>query len=208
MAADRSVSIFQHKALVAFNLAYLLAAIVGCAVTGNLEFVFYLATLAVLIAVVLVVHRRVGFSAGVLWGLSLWAAAHMAGGLMPIPERWPHAGDSAVLYSLWIFPDLLKYDHLVHAYGFGTTTFACWQGLQTSFTAAEIPLAPTAGPLFLVASAACGLGAANEIVEFLATVLVPETNVGGYRNTALDLLANAIGAAVAAVLIASRYQRR
>lgn len=192
----------------AFTLGYLLAAVVGCAITGNLEFVFYLGTMAVLIAVVVTIHRRVGFSTGALWALSLWGAAHMAGGLMPIPTSWPHAGDSAVLYSLWIVPDLIKYDHLVHAYGFGVTTLACWQSLRASFASKGRRVAPTAGRLFLAASAACGLGAANEIVEFLATVLVPETNVGGYRNTALDLVANAVGAAVAAVLIASRYQRR
>jgi len=46
-----------------------------------------------------------------------------------------------------------------------------------------------------------GAGALNEIVEFVATVLVPETNVGGYYNTALDLVFNAAGALVAGLYI-------
>jgi len=46
-----------------------------------------------------------------------------------------------------------------------------------------------------------GLGALNEVVEFAATLLVPETNVGGYLNTGWDLVANAIGAATAALII-------
>lgn len=37
----------------------------------------------------------------------------------------------------------------------------------------------------------------NEIVEFSATVLVPDTNVGGYENTAIDLVANLLGACLA-----------
>jgi len=32
-------------------------------------------------------------------------------------------------------PDLLKYDHVVHAYGFGVTTLACWEGLCAILTA-------------------------------------------------------------------------
>jgi hypothetical protein len=41
----------------------------------------------------------------------------------------------------------------------------------------------------------------NEIVEFAATLLVPETNVGGYLNTGWDLVANATGATTAALVI-------
>ena len=50
----------------------------------------------------------------------------------------------------------------------------------------------------------CGLGALNEIIEFIVTVFVPENNVGGYVNTALDLVFNLIGAVIAAVWIRLR----
>jgi hypothetical protein len=46
-----------------------------------------------------------------------------------------------------------------------------------------------------------GFGAANEVVEFLATRVLPETNVGGYENTGWDLVANTVGSLAAAVLI-------
>jgi hypothetical protein len=39
------------------------------------------------------------------------------------------------------------------------------------------------------------------LVEFAATLLVPETNVGGYLNTGWDLAANLFGTTVAATLI-------
>ncbi len=46
-----------------------------------------------------------------------------------------------------------------------------------------------------------GLGAVNEIIEFIAVVVFPNTNVGGYVNTALDLVFNAAGAITAMVLV-------
>lgn len=46
-----------------------------------------------------------------------------------------------------------------------------------------------------------GFGALTEVIEFGAPLLLPETNVGRYMNTSLDLVANLIGATGAAVLI-------
>ena len=99
--------------------------------------------------------------------------------------------------SLWLIPGRLKYDQVVHAYGFGLSTWLCWQALANSLGLQR----PTFGLLVLCALAGMGLGAANEIVEFIAVLTIPNTNVGGYENTGWDLVANAIGATVAAVLI-------
>jgi hypothetical protein len=55
--------------------------------------------------------------------------------------------------------------------------------------------------MILSATAGMGLGALNELVEFAATLLIPETNVGGYMNTGWDLVANLVGAMIAATLI-------
>lgn len=190
------------------TLMYTLAAAVGAVATGNGEFVFYVIVMAVLIGVVGVVHAQVNLSLGVLWCLAAWGAMHMAGGLVPVPEAWPIQGDIRVLYSWRFWPvgseefGLLKYDQFVHAFGFGTTTWVCWQGLA----AAVGPRRPTLGLLMLCATAAMGFGALNEVVEFIATLLGP-TNVGGYINTGLDLVANAAGAFVAAILIAIGARR-
>ncbi len=46
-----------------------------------------------------------------------------------------------------------------------------------------------------------GLGALNEVVEFIASQTM-DTNVGGYVNTGGDLIANMFGSVFAAVLIA------
>ncbi|MFT5734570.1 MAG: putative membrane protein YjdF [Planctomycetota bacterium] len=174
-----------------FTALYIAAAIPAALRTGSGEFVFYIAVLFVLAAFVWAVHRKVGLTSLTLWGFSLWGLAHMAGGLWTVSES------TGVLYNLWLIPGRLKYDQVVHAYGFGLSTWLCWQALASSVGLER----PTFGLLTLCALAGMGLGAANEIVEFIAVLTIPETNVGGYENTGWDLVANATGATLAAVLI-------
>lgn len=185
----------------AFTTAYLVAALIFALSRGNSEFLFYIAVMAVLMFVVWLVDRSVRLSAAALWALSLWGLLHMAGGLVPVPESWPISGDIRVLYSLWLIPDRLKYDQVVHAYGFGVATWVCWQGMRAAIERRGGRAVPTFGLMVLAASAGMGLGAMNELIEFAATMLVPETNVGGYVNTGFDLLANFVGAAGAATVI-------
>jgi len=185
-------------AVLGFTLLYIAGATPWALLRGNIEFLLYVAVMLLMIGLVAAIHLRVGLSREVLVGLSLWGLIHMAGGLMPVPEGWPIHGDKRVLYSLWLIPDYLKYDQLVHAFGFGVTTWVCWQGL----CAATGVRRPTVGLLLLCAAAGMGFGAVNEVVEFIATLSVPETNVGGYANTGWDLVANGVGAAAAVTLIA------
>jgi len=184
------------------TFAYLGVAVVAALGRSNWEFVMYIAVVLLAGGVIAAVHRRTHLSSGVLWALSAWGLAHMLGGLMPVPESWPIAGDRRVLYSLWLVPQTLKYDQVVHAYGFGVATVLCWQGLGAIVHGPGGRLAPAAGPLLLAILAACGLGAVNELVEFAAVLLIPDTNVGGYENTGWDLVANLVGALIAALGIA------
>ena len=186
-------------AVIKFTGAYLLVSVVWACAARNFEFLFYIAVLLVMIAGVRSVHHRVSLSLGVLWGLSAWGLAHMAGGLVPVPLSWPVNGESYVLYSLWLVPDMLKYDHVVHAFGFGVTTLVCWEGLCALLNVSRS--ARPSGMLVLCVSAGMGFGALNEVIEFAATLLVPETNVGGYFNTGWDMVANLFGTTVAAILI-------
>ena len=198
-----------------FTSLYLLFATAFALSQGNIEFLFYCAVMGILIAVVALVHRSLSLSPGLLWALSAWGALHMAGGLVPIPEDWPAAGDFHVLYSWWIIPKTgtadaaggwLKYDQVVHAYGFGIATWLCWQILRGSLESrktglnARARLRPTPGLMFLVAAAGMGLGALNEVIEFIATRMTV-TNVGGYVNTGWDLVSNMIGALTAAIVL-------
>jgi putative membrane protein len=54
--------------------------------------------------------------------------------------------------------------------------------------------------------AGLGVGAVNEIVEYIATLVVPETGVGGYDNTLLDLISDLIGALIALLVIRCREE--
>jgi len=182
------------RALVAvavFTALYLAAAVPVALLSGNREFVFYIVVMVVLIVLVWTVHRQVGLATATLWGLSVWGFLHMAGGLVPI-------GDGSVLYNWWLIPERLKYDQVVHAFGFGLTTWVCWQVLARHLADPR----PRLGPLIVSAAAGMGFGALNEIVEFVATLTVPETNVGGYVNTGWDLVSNLVGSVVAVLLIA------
>lgn len=183
-----------------FALAYTVAAALVSTRNSNAEFMLYIGVMVVIFGLVAALQWRVGLTPPALWCLSLWGLAHMAGGLVPVPASWPIQGDIRVLYSWWLVPDRLKYDQVVHAYGFAVTTWVCWQALRAALRGRG-PIAPTVGLLSLCAAAGMGFGALNEVVEFAATLSVPETNVGGYVNTGWDLVSNLAGCVTAAVLI-------
>lgn len=164
---------------------------------GNDEFLWYVATLVSFVALITVTLKASQFPSAILWALTLWGLAHMAGGGLPV--------GNSVLYAYRVLPiagddgelTLLKFDQIVHFYGFAVTTVVLWHLLRRHFPA----LAGTKTLYIYPALGSMGLGALNEIIEFVAVISFPETGVGGYYNTALDLVFNGLGAAVAAVLI-------
>lgn len=184
----------SDKLALAFTALYLLVAIPYARASDNHEFIFYIGVMVVLIAVVALVHLRVQLHPACLWALSGWGLLHMAGGLVPISE------EVGVLYSYWLIPGRLKYDQLIHAYGFGIATWVVWQGLRRGLAEPR----PTAGILFVCFCAGMGLGALNEVVEFIAVLTMPETNVGGYENTSWDMVANGVGSLIAVLAIRMR----
>jgi len=184
-----------------FTVIYTAIGAIASIRTGNYEFVLYVAVLGVLLAIVTTIHLKIRFYITTLWGLSLWGLAHMAGGLMPVPSSWPTAGEGNVLYNLWLIPNLFKFDQLVHAYGFALVTWVCWQCLEFAFKSRGVIVSPTFGLLTLCVAGGTGFGATNEVVEFIATIALPETNVGGYVNTGWDLVSNLVGSLIAAACI-------
>ncbi len=183
-------------AIFGVTLAYVTGFGAWFLVIGNYEFIWYILTMAVMIALVGVNLRRAEFPLGLLWALSLWGLAHMAGGGIVVGE--------SVLYSATLLPlietgelTLLKYDQLVHAYGFGITAWLLWHLMRRHYPATRHSWTVHVYP----ALGAMGLGSVNEIVEFIAVLAIADTNVGGYVNTALDLVFNAAGAILAVCLL-------
>lgn len=65
------------------------------------------------IAVVCRLDGRFDLGTGVLWGLTVWGFGYLAGGLLPLDgKRTP--------YNAILGVDLLRFDRLVHAFGFGS----------------------------------------------------------------------------------------
>lgn len=164
---------------------------------NNFEFLIYVGVLIFFMALILATNSKINYPNGLLWGLSVWALAHMAGGGIFI-------GDTK-LYGTLLIPiigepyHVLKYDQLVHAYGFGVTTFVMWHLLKPSLKQA-VPRRWVSLGIILV-MAATGAGALNEVIEFTATVFDPDNGVGGYVNNAIDLVANLVGALIATMII-------
>lgn len=186
------------KLLVAFVGLYMVAFSALAASRGNSEFIFYGVVMLLIIGGVILMHLRVGFSAVVLWGLALWGLAHMAGGNVAVPLSLVPDGKSAVLYNLKPASFVPKYDQITHAFGFAVATLTAWEAMRAAIGPS---VRPGIGLAIALACIGMGLGAINEVVEFAAEMLLPNTNVGGYVNTGWDLVSNMVGATAAAAWI-------
>ena len=89
-------------------------------------------------------------------------------------------------------------------FGFGVMTLAGYHVLRPYL---RDGIQRGAGLWLLVVMMGSGFGALNEVIEFVAVLTVPETGVGGYENTALDLVFNLIGGLMAAGWLAVRQTR-
>lgn len=164
---------------------------------ANYEFVLYAGVVIVLFGWILHKQAAVQFDRTILWGLTAWGLMHMAGGNVRI--------NGEILYGLQLIPVVLRYDEFVHAFGFGIGTLVCFHLLRPYLRTDTEKWWPLAT---LVVLMGLGLGALNELVEFVAVVTVPETNVGGYKNTLWDLVFDLIGAVLAVILLTYRRARR
>lgn len=187
--------------VMAFVVLTVLGGVAMAIANWNYEFIYYGLVMLVLVAAVGVLHFRVNFPMFVLWGLALWVLVHMGGGTIPIPESVTEPGAPPVLYNLRVLPWLPKYDQVVHCYGFFVSTLACWRALVVMTHGSGGTLRPTIGAISAAALMGNGLGALNEVIEFVATQIMPGTNVGGYENTGWDLLSNLMGTILASLLI-------
>ena len=175
---------------------YILAAILGLITLGfavrfllnaNHEFLIYVVVIIAVAALIVATFSRVHYSFVCLVGLAIWAVLHLAGGGIRV--------DGDVLYGLILIPisekySILRYDQVVHAFGFGVATLVVYQLLANLLPAKDMKRFSVG---LVVVMAGCGLGALNESIEFLLTVLLPQTGVGGYENTSLDLCSNLFG---------------
>jgi len=181
--------------IIIVNAVYLICFGIYYIMKKNYEFMIYIGIVLFFAVLIGLSIEKVKYTNGVLWGLTAWGFFHMAGGSFPYKDgRWYDTILIPISESYQIF----KYDQAIHIYGFFIATLVVWQLLKPilkkdidKWTALSI----------VVVMAGLGFGALNEIVEFGATLVMPNNGVGGYINTSLDLVSDIIGAIIAMVVI-------
>jgi uncharacterized membrane protein YjdF len=169
------------------------------AARGDRRVIAYLVVVGVLAVAVRSIHRRFGLSTSTVWALAAAGVLHMAGGLLPSPD--PHA---PVLYETWLVTGLFKYDQITHFTVTAVVTMACFQVLARLFDANNGPGVRAA----VAAVMGVGLGAGNEVFEFLAALRYEDAFVGGLDNVGWDLVFNLAGATSAAMWLGLRQPDR
>lgn len=189
----------QRKILAGLAGLFVIGGMGLAIVQRNFEFLYYGGTLIAIMLGILLLDRRVMLPLFVLWGLMLWLILHLAGGMIKVPESIVDEGmTNYTLYNVRLAPWLPRYDQFVHAFGFFMSTLAGWRAI---FVGSGRTLKPTFGPRVAAGLIGMGCGGVNEVIEFIATRIMPETNVGGFVNTGWDLVSNMVGCILAMLLI-------
>lgn len=188
--------ISDQRGLAVFFGVYYIGLITYGLVQGASQTIFYVVFVGGGAVLVARLYDRARFSPLVLWGLALWGLAHMVGGLVET--------DGLIVYERSLGGGEFRLDKVVHFFGFGFSTLAAYE-LMRRVIAGNAP----AGSLAVAAAfVGLGIGAINETIEFLITLLPGESNVGGFSNTGWDLVANTLGAAAAAFVAPGIEARR
>lgn len=160
---------------------------------GNAEFIAYAISIVVIVGALYATLHISRFPTHIIAGITLWGIMHMMGGSVQTAD--------GVLYAWRIYPFfdgggefyILKYDQFVHAFLYGVV------GLMFLHLLREVVAIKTHRVFIAIVAvlAAAGFSIINEMIEFGAVVTLPETGVGGYYNTVLDMIFNFAGAVLA-----------
>jgi putative membrane protein len=191
----------KHLILLAVNLALILSAGFVFIFKLNYEFIIYVGVIIFFLFLVAYSAKKVEYTDATLVSLTIWSALHLAGGSIPVGDGRLY---DVMLIELSSRLPIFRYDQLVHIWGFGACTLVAFSLLRKRLVSPvrfNIPLA------LVLTMAGLGVGAFNEILEFVVDQTVPESGVGGYINTSLDLCANLVGTILGMTYIYFRYLR-
>ncbi|HPD45256.1 MAG TPA: DUF2238 domain-containing protein [Anaerohalosphaeraceae bacterium] len=132
-------------------------------------------------------------------GFTVWMFLHLAGGAFTVDGNRIY--DTMLLAVAGEPYNILKFDQAIHAFCYFVITLfinSVVQRLSRKNSSAVLEMV-------VIALAAMGVSALNEVMEFATVVFFGAEGVGGYYNNALDLVFNLIGIlAAVAVCAASR----
>ena len=167
------------SAPVRFAASYAAAFAVFGAAAGERRVIAYLVVLGLCALVARAAHRVARFTPALCWAISVAGLVHMAGGIVP--------GDP-ILYETWLVEGVVKYDQAAHFAIVAVATVAAWQLIGAWMTG------PPRARAMLAVLMAVGLGAVNEVFEFLSALRFADAYVGDLSNTGWDLVFNLAGA--------------
>ena len=195
--AKTKINKFQLFILI-FTILYVLLFGFYYISNGNFEFIWYVIILIFLIIFVSWLNSLYNFSSGVLLGVSIWGLIHMAGGSVRI--------NGTVLYRYIIYPlfsadvagtDILRYDQFAHFYCYFFVTLLLYY-IMAAYVRKDINKFALS---ILLVFTAMGIGALNELLEFIPVLVLENTGVGDYFNTLWDIVFNTLGSIVAVIYI-------
>ena len=180
----------KHILILLFNIAVIVFFGLKFMFPFNYEFLIYIGVIIFFFGLLLYAHSKVGFSYMLLWLLSLWSFFHMAG--------WGLEYNWVIWYKQILLPisetySVLKYDQVIHAFWFFTATILAYEIIKKKLKNPKIWF----WLWLILVMAWCGFGASNEVIEFIVDQSLPESGVGGYINTSVDLVSNLVWATTA-----------
>ena len=187
----------MKKAIIAGYILIVLFVLLSL-IRQNYEFVGYSLILVPFIVLVHLTDSRFDYTQLGLWCLNAWMLSHLLGGLASIGGVRLY---DFMLISLVGEPyNIFKYDQLVHMFCYFAMALLVWSVVKKTASSDASPVVIG----IIVALAASGIGGINEIIEFAMVVFLNNQGVGGYHNTALDIVANFIGACIGALVAVKR----
>lgn len=183
----------SEKAIISFTALYTAAFAVFYIRHFNSEFIAYIGVIIFIFTLLYATLDKTKIPTPILGGISVWGLLHMMGGSIQTTD--------GVLYAWKIYPFfdgggeffILKFDQLVHAYLYAVVALLFLHFLRRYFGNKHSQILVG----FIAITASLGVGAINELVEFIAVLTVPDNGVGGYYNTVLDIVFNFAGACFA-----------
>lgn len=194
-----------HLLILIFNAIYLFIFTAYYISIKNYEFLWYIAVIVIFGIVIAINLNKARFDNLILWLLSIWGFSHMIAGGVRIGGN--------TIYSMHLINIIdrggdffiLKMDQLIHFYGFFVAAVLIYHLIKLT---GAVPKNYPKLTIFLSWIGSMGLGALNEVVEFIALVSFAQTGVGDMYNTGLDLVFNLLGAFVGAFFAHRIYKKR
>ncbi len=183
------------KILVGFVVLVLISFLSYFLISSNYEFLSYIFIAVFLFFLIIWANKYYNFPLVALWFFVIWIILHMAGGSLYI--------NGTRLYDILLINIfngggefvILKYDQLIHAYCYFAVSILIYFMLKKHMK----PNQNKALIIFTILSA-IGVGLLNEVLEFSMVIFADAAEaVGGYYNTALDLVFNLIGAIIGTI---------